>query len=306
MKINHLILIGLFLIALFATVQFSDAQYSGNPKPSSIDWRALSENATQKYLEMELLQGEDVFEETIKTRISGSGEDVFPPFYHVRIIYDILSDGEIETKDVVFNVKFLAPTFSHAELELKYTIDYMAPHRALKYFNEELPFIPHVTGKYLNIMCKMGFEKVYHEAYSQPICVKPESVKKLIERNFIEPNVDVSELSHWNFEPRSVGYRIDGATIQNMTIKEKNHLIIDIDSQEKGELLISLPRYLIDSRLGYCNHIENGTPDDFFFILVEGQGVDYFERWSHQNNRFLVIEFDNNSTQIEIIGSCIP
>ena len=95
----------------------------------------------------------------------------------------------------------------------------------------------------------------------------------------------------------SVGYSITGGKLMGITADvEAMSLIISIDATDDGELTITLPRALIDSKI-------NGADDDFF-VLVDGEEVD-FDEAATSTDRTLTIQFFAGSEEIEIIGTFI-
>lgn len=95
----------------------------------------------------------------------------------------------------------------------------------------------------------------------------------------------------------SVGYSITGGSIVSIAPDdEANSLIITIDSTDDGELTITLPRELIDAKIG--------DEDDDFFVLVDGEEVD-FDETTTANDRTLTIQFPMGAEEIEIIGTFV-
>lgn len=103
-----------------------------------------------------------------------------------------------------------------------------------------------------------------------------------------------------NPEDGSVGYSIKGGKILSITpdIPAKS-LIIEIETTADGEVKLILPRSIIDARLGPDGM---SGEDDSFFVLVDGAEAD-FEETTTSEDRTLTIQFDDGTTQIEIIGT---
>ena len=92
-----------------------------------------------------------------------------------------------------------------------------------------------------------------------------------------------------------VGYQIIGGKLISITPDvDANSLIIAIDATDDGELTITLPRELIDAKIG--------DSDDDFFVLVDGEEVD-FDETTTSTDRTLVISFPAGAEEIEIIGT---
>ena len=92
-----------------------------------------------------------------------------------------------------------------------------------------------------------------------------------------------------------VGYQITGGNL--ISIKpdlDANSLIIAIDAFDDGQLTITLPRELIDAKIG--------DEDDDYFVLVDGEEVD-FDETTTSTDRTLVISFPAGAEEIEIIGT---
>ena len=90
-----------------------------------------------------------------------------------------------------------------------------------------------------------------------------------------------------------VNYTITGAKIISMTPDlDAKSLIIKISTTNDGELLITLPKDVID------------TDEEGFFVLVDGEETAYIEEL-HDNSRTLIIPFYNGSEEIEIIGTFV-
>ncbi len=90
----------------------------------------------------------------------------------------------------------------------------------------------------------------------------------------------------------------EGSVLGMHTNPEANTLIIDIEADNDGYLDITLPRMLIDSLM------PNGD-DDAFFVLIDGEEVQYMETSTTDDSRMLRIDFIAGSSQIEIIGTSV-
>jgi hypothetical protein len=73
-------------------------------------------------------------------------------------------------------------------------------------------------------------------------------------------------------------------------------LIFDIVTTSDGEITITLPRELIDAKIG--------SEDDVFFVLVDGAEVDFTES-NTATHRFLTVPFVHGSEEIEVIGTFV-
>ena len=95
-----------------------------------------------------------------------------------------------------------------------------------------------------------------------------------------------------------VGYEITGGKLLSITPDvDANSLIISIDATEDGSLTLTIPRSVLDALL------ENGSDDDFF-VLVDGEEVD-FDEITSSTDRTLTISFPAGAEEIEVIGTFV-
>ena len=99
-----------------------------------------------------------------------------------------------------------------------------------------------------------------------------------------------------------VNYSIRGGKVISIvpSLPDKS-LIITIETTNDGELTVTLPRGLIDAKLGSDGM---SGEDDSFFVLVDGAEVD-FEETTTSEDRTLTIQFEDGTTEIEIIGTFV-
>jgi hypothetical protein len=96
-------------------------------------------------------------------------------------------------------------------------------------------------------------------------------------------------------ENEQMNYSIDGADLISITkIPDVIVLNIVLENAQDGTLEISIPRELIDTKIG--------EEDDDFFVLIDGLQVPYTETVD-DNIRTLFISFDEGTRIIEIIGA---
>lgn len=115
------------------------------------------------------------------------------------------------------------------------------------------------------------------------------------ETTFTFEGIDSGDPEPVDVEGFMVGYTITGGKLLSITPDvDSNSLIIAIDAYDDGELTITLPRELIDAKMG--------EDDDDFFVLVDGEEVD-FEETTTSTDRTLVISFPAGAEEIEIIGT---
>ena len=93
-----------------------------------------------------------------------------------------------------------------------------------------------------------------------------------------------------------VEYDIEGGSISSIDLDlDFSSLIVEIESTSDGQIQISIPRLLLDAKLGAI--------DDIFFIIVDDLEVDFDELSIDDSTRTLLISFSKGSTMIEIIGT---
>ncbi len=91
----------------------------------------------------------------------------------------------------------------------------------------------------------------------------------------------------------NVNYTITNAKIISITPDlDAKSLIIKISTTDDGELVITLPKDVID------------TDEEGFFVLVDGEETAYIEEL-HDNSRTLTIPFYYGSEEIEVIGTFV-
>ena len=96
-----------------------------------------------------------------------------------------------------------------------------------------------------------------------------------------------------HLEDYNVYYKITGGKILKMIPDVENtSLIIQIETFSDGELIITLPKEVID------------TDEGSFFILVDGEETVYYSQ-DESDSRTLIIPFYNGSEVIEIIGTFV-
>ena len=92
-----------------------------------------------------------------------------------------------------------------------------------------------------------------------------------------------------------IPYSISGATVSSARINVgTTSLIVNIRTTDSGEIVLDLPRAVIDSK--------RGTSDDQFFVLVDGEETS-FDETKTSSSRSLMIEFPAGAEEIEVIGT---
>jgi len=95
-----------------------------------------------------------------------------------------------------------------------------------------------------------------------------------------------------------IGYEITGGKLLGIiTDFDANSLIISIQADDDGTLILTIPRSVLDALF------ENGEDDDFF-VLIDGEEVD-FDETTTSTDRTLTITFPAGAEEIEIIGTFV-
>ena len=94
-----------------------------------------------------------------------------------------------------------------------------------------------------------------------------------------------------------LSYQIVGGSVTSvMEDFDAKSLIVKISTTSDGELTITLPRNVIDAKIG--------DADDDFFVLVDGEEVEFTESKT-ASDRTLTIPFPDGAEEIEIIGTFV-
>lgn len=93
----------------------------------------------------------------------------------------------------------------------------------------------------------------------------------------------------------TVNYSITGSTVDDISISQQDaSLIVSLKSSGEGNLTMTMPRSLIDAKVG--------GSDDQFFILVDGADTDFTESKTDAD-RTITVSFPEDTLQIEVIGT---
>lgn len=108
---------------------------------------------------------------------------------------------------------------------------------------------------------------------------------------------DTFEVDAGTFGIFDVEYTIQDASVENMTLgSNSSTIIIEIDSEDSGNIILNLPRNLIDA-------IKQDGSDANFIILVNGEDDSYREISADSIFREIQINFHLGNFDIIIIGS---
>ena len=91
-------------------------------------------------------------------------------------------------------------------------------------------------------------------------------------------------------------YDIRGGEVTGIDIDDENNsLIILLDTRTKGELIITLPRSLIDAKIN--------SEDTKFKILVSGLGLNFFDETKTEKDRTITIPFNRSDHEVIVTGT---
>ena len=90
----------------------------------------------------------------------------------------------------------------------------------------------------------------------------------------------------------------NGKVISIIPDMDAKSLFINIEAWDDGSITLTIPRSVLDAK------INDGDGDTEFFVLVDGEKVD-FEEITTSTDRTLIIPFSEGSEQIEIIGTFV-
>ena len=94
-----------------------------------------------------------------------------------------------------------------------------------------------------------------------------------------------------------IGYEITGGKLLSIIPDvDANSLIVSISATSDGSLTLTIPRSVLDATM-------SGEDDDFF-VLIDGEEVD-FDEIASSTNRILTIAFPVGAEEIEIIGTFV-
>jgi hypothetical protein len=96
-----------------------------------------------------------------------------------------------------------------------------------------------------------------------------------------------------------ITYNMTGGKIDNMTaMKENSTLVIDLVTNDNGNLTLELPRNIMDSK-------NPQNEDEDYVIFADGLQIGADQIATNNQVRTLSIDFDNGVEQIEIAGTRI-
>lgn len=110
---------------------------------------------------------------------------------------------------------------------------------------------------------------------------------------------DIFEVGAGSSGTFDVKYTINGGTVENMRIDERNlALMVTIESNDEGVISLDLPRSAIDAK-------KDNQDDEVFIILIDDIDVLYQESTTGSDSRVITIDFEEGDSEIMIIGTWI-
>ena len=115
---------------------------------------------------------------------------------------------------------------------------------------------------------------------------------------------DIFEVDAGNSGTFDIPYTIRGGTLLDISIDQDIFgLVIKIDASDEGKLVLDLPRKYIDAEK------QNGKDEVFIILIEKGNNeiieTQYEEAASHSEIRTLTINFEENDSSIQIIGTYV-
>jgi len=110
---------------------------------------------------------------------------------------------------------------------------------------------------------------------------------------------DIFEVDAASFGTFDVEYTIRGGSISDMIVD--SHIFgmkIFIETDSDGSITVNLPRKSIDAK-------KTNGDDDIFIILIDGIEVPYQEDLEDSKTRLITVEFQEEDSVIEIIGTFV-
>ena len=91
-------------------------------------------------------------------------------------------------------------------------------------------------------------------------------------------------------------YSIRGGEVLNFELDSENtSLLISIDARARGELIITLPRAIIDAKIG--------SEDTDFEIFIRGMQLASYEETTTPYDRTVIIPFKRSNDELSIVGT---
>ena len=143
-----------------------------------------------------------------------------------------------------------------------------------------------------DVMCNADYVLVIKRVGDNPACVKPQTVQKLLQREW---GILGKTIKVQNTE-LSFSYSITGASIEESKMNtQSKSLTISIKSTDNGTLITTIPRVLLDTG-------KNQRGEGGFHMLADGQEIDFKQIHATITDRTFSIPFLNGTSTIIIIA----
>ena len=123
-------------------------------------------------------------------------------------------------------------------------------------------------------------------------------------KSVIIDTADIIEVNSGSDGTFDIQYAIRGGILQDISIDPHIlGLIVKIDAPNEGKIILDLPRKYIDAEK------QNGKDEVFIILIEKGNNeiveTQYEEETSHSEIRTLTINFEENDSSIQIIGTYV-
>lgn len=152
-----------------------------------------------------------------------------------------------------------------------------------------------------NVICSRNFILIEKFSDHSVVCVIPSTAASLVERGWgqYQYNHDSFKIEMGS-NVETINYSIRNGVVNDIHLDTATKsMAIEMSTTGDGQLIIVLPRTLIDAKLGPDGH---SSDDDSFFVLVDRFEV-AFDEAADSIQRTLTINFPAGTKTIEIIGS---
>ena len=150
-----------------------------------------------------------------------------------------------------------------------------------------------------DVKCKEGLMLVTKARDDSPACVMPLTYNNLVERGWVNSKLAETTYVFADHTKYEIPYHVTGwkNKVLNMTADlSSNSLIVDIQTKNRGELTVTIPRALIDANM-------SPEQDTIFFVLIDGEESKVKNEKKTDVDRTVTIGFPEGAKKIEIIGT---
>ena len=110
---------------------------------------------------------------------------------------------------------------------------------------------------------------------------------------------DTFEVKAGNAGTFDVNYTIKGGTVKDMEVNSNNFsVVIQIETSDDGSITLSLPREFIGAE-------KQDGKDEAYIVLIDDVETGYKETTTNSDLRTLTIEFQEEDSRIEVIGTYV-